>query len=113
MKFQNFFASRLLMESVDILRYDCLQLSHLLELCQRFVRPVRLRVREQHLIPVEPVKFFRLSHIEGMAEDRLRRIIVFLVVQSVCTPEIRNMALRGHTGPTEKYNIAAFIQPLF
>ena len=113
MKFQNFFASRLLMESVDILRYDCLQLSHLLELCQRFVRPVRLRIWEQHLIPVEPVKFFRLSHIEGMAEDRLRRIIVFLVVQSVCTPEIRNMALRGHTCPTEKYNVAALIQPLF
>ena len=77
------------------------------------MRPVRLCIREQHLIPVEPVKFFRLSHIEGMAEDRLRRIIVFLVVQSVCTPEIRNMALRGHAGTAEKYDIAALIQPLF
>lgn len=26
-----------------------------------------LRVRKQHLVPVESVKFLRLSHIEGMA----------------------------------------------
>ena len=74
---------------------------------------VRLRVRKQHLVPVESVKFLRLSHIEGMAQDRLRRIIILLVVQSVRTPEIRNMALRGHAGTAEKYDIAALIQPLF
>ena len=40
-------------------------------------------------------------------------MIILLVVQSVRTPEIRNMALRGHAGTAEKYDIAALIQPLF
>ena len=64
---QHLFAACCLVQPVDILGNDRFQLSFLLQLRQRQMRPVRLCIREQHLIAVKPVKFLWLSHIKAVA----------------------------------------------
>ena len=67
MQLQHRFTSRLLMQSIDILRHDCPQSSFLLHLRQLFVRCIRLHIQNQHFVPVKPVKFLWISFKKGMA----------------------------------------------
>lgn len=100
------------MEAVDILGDHCPEPSLLLQLCQGLMGPVGLRIGEQHLIPVEPVKFLGSSHIEGVAQNGLRRVCILLVIQTVSTPEIRDLTLGGHACTAKKYDILTLRKPL-
>ena len=70
---------------------------------------IGLRVQEEHLVAVEAEEFFRLAAVESVAENRLRRIIILLVIEAVHAPKIRNPAFRGHPCPAEKYYIVVFL----
>ena len=113
MKFQHLFAPRRLVQPVDILGNDRFQLPFLFPLRQLIMRLIGRSFKTNQFIPVKPVEFFRFIPIKGMAQYRFRRIIIFLVIQAVHASEIRYPALRGHPGPTEKYNIIAACYPLF
>jgi len=101
------------METVDVLGDHRPEPSLLLQLRQGLMGPVGLCIGEQHLIPVEPVKFLGSSHIEGVAQNGLRRVCILLVIQTVGTPEIRDLALGGHACTAEKYDILTLRKPLF
>ena len=109
---QNLFAAGFLVQAVDILRDDRLQLPRLLQLGQFPVSRVRLRVQGQHLILVETVEFFRFPHKKCMADDRLRRIVILHMIQTVLAPEIRNSALRRDARAAEKDDIIASVNNL-
>ena len=99
---QNFFAARIGVQTVDILGNNAGKLSLFLQLCQSVMGPIRLNAGHKNLRPVKPVKLLRLPHEKGVAEDRLRRIVILLIIQPVHTPEIRHAALRGNPGTAEK-----------
>ena len=48
-----------------------------------------------------------------MAQDGLRRIIVFLVIQPVHTAEIRDAAFGGHTRTAKKDDVLTFCKDVF
>lgn len=43
-----------------------------------------------------------MLYIEGVAYHNLRRILIRLVIQTIRTPEIRNIAFRRHPGSAKK-----------
>ena len=66
------------MEPVDILGYDRKKLSLLLKPCKSPVGGVGTGVRTEHLLPVEPVKFFGFGVEKFVGENCLGGIVVFL-----------------------------------
>ena len=111
MKLQHIFASCRLMKSVYVLRDHCLQLPLLLPLCKLpvcLVRPCRSS-RKKDLLIIKAEEFLRMLIVKGVTQNRLWRIVVLLVVQSVHASEIRNSALRGDSGSAEKHHI---VRPL-
>ena len=104
-------AARLLMQAIDVLGDDRLQLSRLLQSGQRDVRRIRRRIRIKHFIAVEAVEFLRILQEKRMTDDGFRRNLVFLMLEAVRTPEIRNAAFGGYSGSPEKYNTAARVDP--
>ena len=76
------------------------------------MRSVWFCVRRQHLGTVKPVKFFRILPKKGMAQNRLGRITVFLMVQTVRTAKIRDSALRGHARTAKENDVIALINNL-
>ena len=62
MKLQNFLASGLLMEAVDVLGNDSFEAPLLLPLGQFPVGRIGLRIQNQHLIAVKTIKFLRIPH---------------------------------------------------
>ena len=111
-QFQNLFASRCLMQTVDILRDDGAQLAGLLQLSQLAVRLVRLYALDHQLFPVEAVVLLRVSLKKAVAENLLGRILPFLVIQTVHAAEIGNAALGAHTGPAEENDVVALLHPV-
>ena len=69
-------------------------------------------VQAQHLIPVKPVKLLRPADEIGVAEDRLRRLAVLLVINPVHTSEIGDAALGRYTRSTKKNDIITLSNPL-
>ena len=94
MQLQYLFASCGGMQPVDILRQDGIELTLLLPFRELFVRGIRLCVVAEQLVAVEAVEFPGVPQEEAVAEDRLRRIVVFLVVEAVHAPEIGDAAFR-------------------
>ena len=47
---------------------------------QRQMRRIGRCVRKQHPVFVKPVKLLRVAAVKAVADDRLRRIIVLLVI---------------------------------
>ena len=105
-------APRLLVQPIDVLSDHRLQFPGLFQFGQFDMGGVGLRVQRQHLIFIEAIEFLRLPDEEGMADDRLRRILVFHMIQPVLTAEIRNPALRRNAGASEEYNSAAAVDDL-
>ncbi len=104
MQLEHVFASGSLVQTVDVLRDDGGQLARPLQLRQLAVRRVGLCVQSEHFVLIKTVKFLRLRHKERMTEDGLRRIIIFLIVQTVDTAEVRDSAFRRHARTAEKDN---------
>ena len=50
-----------------------------------------------------------MLYIEGVAYHNLRRILIRLVLQTIRTPEIRNIAFRRHPGSAKKDDPVAVI----
>ena len=106
-------AARGLMQPVNVLGDHGLQLALLFQLCQTQVCGVGLGSLYNELIAVKPVELFRVPFPEGVAENGLRRVVVFLVIQPIHTAEIRDAALGGHSRPAKKDDAAALCQNLF
>ena len=64
---------------------------------------------DHNLLIIEAIELRLVSHIKGMTENGLRRIIVLLIVQSVHASKIRNSALRGDPRSAEKYDSLGFV----
>ena len=82
-----------LMQPVDILRDDGLQLPLALQLGKAQVRAVGLGTVHDELVPMKFVVFLRMRHEKRVAQDRLGRIVILLVIEAVHTAKIRNAAL--------------------
>ena len=72
---------------------------------------VGLGVQIEHLVAVKAEKFLRVSLVEAVAEDGLRRVIVLLAVEPVRAAEIRDAALRADPRAAEKDNVIALGNP--
>lgn len=101
MQLEHILAPGRLMQAVDILRDDRLQLALALQLRQAQVGAVGPGPVNDELVTVEFVVLLRMRHEEGVAQDRLGRIIIFLVIQAVHTAEIRDAALGRDAGTAE------------
>ena len=112
MKFVDTLAARRLMQPVNVLRDHSGQLAVLLPLRQLFVSCVGFGGQNQHFIPVETVKLFRIPVEKGVGKDLFRRIIILLIVQPVRAAKVRDPALRGDAGTAEKDDPAAGIDQL-
>ena len=110
-KFQYPLTPRLLVESINILCDHRLQLAVFFQLGQLLVSRIGLGVGPQHLVPVKAVKFFRPGIKKAAAEDRLRRIIILLVIKAICTAEIRDTALCTDACTAEENDMIAFLHP--
>ena len=94
MQFKDGFAARFLVQAVDVLRDNSAELACLFERSKLFVRLVRLVVEREHFFAIKAEEILRVLIEKRVAQDRLRRVVEFLVVQAVCTAEIRNAGLR-------------------
>ena len=84
----------------------------LFQLGQLFVGRVGLGLRPEHLIPVKPVKFLRVLFEKAAADDLLRGIVVFHMIESVGAAKIGDAAFGGDAGAAKKDDIAAFVHKL-
>ena len=101
------------MQPVDILRDDGLQLPLALQLGKAQMRTVGLGAVHNELVPMEFIVFFRMRHEKRVAQDRLGRIVILLVIEAVHTAKIRNAALGRDTGAAEKHDPVTAVDPLF
>ena len=88
-------APGLLVQTVDVLRDDGGQMSLLLQPGEHAVRDVRLKAEREHFFAVEPVKILRIFQKEAVADDRLGRVVEFLVVQGVSTVAVKKIAMNA------------------
>ena len=91
---QHFLTACHLMQAVNVLRDHCLHMAFSFQLRQPDVCSIRLRICKDHLILIEFKKLFRMASIVAVADNLLRRILVFLIIQSIHTSEIRDTAFR-------------------
>ena len=101
------------MQPVDILGHNRGKFSLFFPFGEFFVRRIRLRIELQYFIPIKPEKRFRHSAKKSRGKDFLRRIIVFLIVQSIYASKIRNARFRTHTRAAKKYDAPALANPRF
>ena len=113
MELQHVPAAGGLMEPVDVLGDDGFQLALPLELRQTQMRRVGLCSLDDELIAVEAVELLGALFPEGVTQDRLGRVIVFLMVEAVHTAEVRDAALGGNARPAKEHDAAAFGNDLF
>ena len=90
---EDILAARRLMQPVDILRNDGLELSLALQLGKAQMRTVGLGAVHDELVPMEFIVFLRMRHEKRVAQDRLGRIVILLVIEAVHTAKIRDAAL--------------------
>lgn len=98
-------AARSLMKAVDVLGDNCFELASSFKLRKSKVSFVGLSVKIEHLILIELVKLAYMVAEKGTAQNSLRGIFIFHVINSVHASEIRNTAFRGNTCSAEKDNI--------
>ena len=101
------------MEAVDVLGDDGLQLSLPLELGQTEVGRVGLCAPDDELITVKAVKLLGVRFPEGVAQDGLGRVVIFLMVEAVHAAEIRDAALGGHACTAKKDDVLALRNDFF
>ena len=92
--------------------HDGAQLSLPLQLCQTQMRRVGLHafVGDQ-FGPVKTVELRGIPLKKAVADDLLRGIFVFLVVESVHTAKIRYAGFGGYAGAAEKHDVIALGDP--
>ena len=74
---------------------------------------IRFCIWKQHTVFIEAVELFRILYVKAVTDDPLRRVLIFLIIQSVHTAEIRYAAFRRNTGSAKEYDVVAFIDPVF
>ena len=74
---------------------------------------VGLCIGIKHFVPIETIELFGVMSIEGMAEDGFRGIVIFLVVQTIHTSEVRDTAFCRYAGASEKDDIIRTIDNSF
>ena len=112
-EFTYIFRTCLLVQSIDVLGHNGRELPFLFPSCQNFVGDIWFMSKRQHFLPVESIEIFRSAEEEAMGNDLLRRILKFLVVQSIYAAEIRNAGFGADTGTAEKDDAATFVDPYF
>ena len=113
MQLEDIFAACLLVQAVDVLRDDGAELARLFERGKLFVRLVRLVAEREHFFAVKAEEILRILIEKRVAQNRLRRVLKFLMVQAVCAAEIRNAGLRRYACPAEEHDIVTFGNPGF
>ena len=101
-----------LMQAIDVLGDHGLELAGPLQLGQLQVRSVGLGPLDNHLVPVEAVELGGIFLKKRVAQDRLRGVVVLLVIQPVGAAEIRDAGLGGNTGPAEEHDVLALVDPV-
>ena len=99
------------MQSVNILSDYGFQMPFLLQLRQRQMSRIGLCLRIQHPVFIKTVKLLRIAHIKAVADNRLRRIVIFHIVQTISAAEIRYITFGRNTRSSEKYHITAVLHP--
>lgn len=74
--------------------------------------PVGLRIGEQHLIPDRTGKIPRVFSYRRCGSEWSPAGSILLVIQTVSTPEIRDLTLGGHACTAKKYDILTLRKPL-
>ena len=96
MEFQYLPAARSLVEPVYVLCDHRTQPARALQLRQFSMGGIGRRVQIEHPVLIKAIKLLRVPFKKAMADDRLRRIAIALVVEPVHAPEIRDPALGGY-----------------
>ena len=113
MQLQNFFASRFLMQTVNILCDDCRQFALLFQTSKSQMSRIWFCIRVNHFIKVEIVKLLRIAHKEGMTQHDFRReTIFFLLIDPFVTAEIGDIGLSADTCPTKEHDPLAVFDDL-
>ena len=107
------FGPRRLVQAVDVLGDDRFQPALAFELGQPQVGRIGPCPFHDELIAVKTVKFLWILFPEGVAQDGFGRIIVFLMIQPVHAPEVRDAALRGDARTAEEDDAVALLDDLF
>ena len=113
MQLEDIFAACLLVQAVDVLRDDGAELARLFERGKLFMRLVRLIVEREHFFAVKAEEILRVLIEKRVAQNRLRWVLKFLMVQAVRAAEIRNAGLRRYACPAEEHDIVTFGNPGF
>ena len=109
----NSFTACFLMESINILCYYSGEFTLLLPARQHLVGDIRFESQRHHFLPVETEEIGRIVQIKAVTDDRFRRILEFLTVQSVHTAEIRNSRFCADTGTPKENDTVTFPDPSF
>ena len=112
MELEDSFAPRHLMQSVDILRDNCVQLTGAFKLGKLLMTLVGLRIGRYHALAVKRIKLSRMGLIERMGEHHLGRIVEMLMVQAIDAPKIRDTACCRNTRTTEKHDTIMRVEQL-
>ena len=104
--------SRLLVETVDVLRHDGLEFPLLFELGKIKVARIRFLVQKEHPFAIKAIELFRIPHEEVMGDDLFGIVTIFLVVETILAAEVRDSRLRGDAGTTEKDNVRTIVDKL-
>ena len=107
MQLQYIFASRSLMETVYVLCDHGAKLTLPLELCEPKMRAVWLYTLNDKLCTMKTVILVRILAEKAVAQDRFRRVLPLLVVQSVNAAKIGYPAFRTDACTAEENNVAA------
>lgn len=111
-QFEHIFASRHLMQAVDVLRDDGFQFSCRLKLGEFQMRGVWLRVFYDKFFAIESVKFRGIRVEKRAAYYDFGRKFPFLAVKSVLASEVGNAAFGGNARAAEKNDVLGFVDEI-
>lgn len=112
MQFENIFASRHLMQAVDVLRDYGFQFSCRLKFGELQMRGVRLRVLYYEFFAIKSVKFRGIRVEKRTAYYDFGREFPLLAVKSVLASEIGNAAFGGNARAAEKHDVLGFVDEI-
>ena len=101
------------MQPVDVLGDDGFQFALPFELGQPQVGRVGLGPLDDELVAIKPIEFLRAALPEGMAEDGFGWVVIFLMIEPVHAPKIRDAALGRNARAAKKDHVLAFGNDFF
>lgn len=111
-QFENIFASRHLMQAVDVLRDYSFQFSCRFKLGELQMRGVRLRVFDDEFFAIKSVKFRGIRVEKRAAYYDFGREFPLLAVKSVLASEVGNAAFGGNARAAEKNDVLGFVDEI-